>query len=169
MTSDDVSNAVATSKVNLSLASSSSVSLVANLGDLPGYPREVMFVNSVTYMWTCVDFPDVADATPKVAPCSPQTVGAWNSEPNALNIARDAVAIAAKRGQAVSGSDVVKAAGAQRWRLATKPTFGSGLGGVVKFTNKSTSGFSGSKVTVTVNVCVQFPKTAYGIPLLVKC
>jgi hypothetical protein len=169
VTRDDVSNAAATPMINPPAMGSSKVSLTSNLGDLPGYPRVAVFVNPATYSVMCVNFPDFVGAAPTVATCSPRALGAWFSAPTVLLIARDAVAIAAQRGQAVSGADVVKVTSRQRWSHAGKPTFRSGQGGVVRFTNTSTSGPKGSTMTVNITVCVQFPTTAYGIPVLVKC
>jgi hypothetical protein len=40
---------------------------------------------------------------------------------------------------------------------------------VVRFTNKATSITNVSTVTVTITICVRFPKTAYGVPLQVRC
>lgn len=83
-----------------------------------------------------------------------------------MSASGEAIASAAKRGEAVAGADVVVAAARFELALDPKPTFASGSGGVVKF---------GTLVEMppdqkfTVYICVKFPKTAYGIPLQVPC
>lgn len=169
VTSEDITNAAAASIINASATGASKVSLVANIGDLPGYPRVAAFLSSATFALTCVDFPASVGAAPVITPCPSRALGEWYSEPTVLLIARNAVALAASRGQAVSVADVVAAAARSGWKLAVRPTFSSGQGGVAKFTTTSTSRSSGSPKTVTVTVCVLLPATAYGIAHWVNC
>ena len=164
VTAADVSNAVATTSVN-----TSGLALGFNIGELIGYSRVALFVDSSTFSHLCVDFPNSVGATPTVTSCTPQVILLWGSVPGVLNDSRDAVASAASRNRSVTGADVVKAAASTKWNLVPKPTFTSGQGGLVKFTRKLQ--FTSPKKTplVTVSICVLFPKTAYGIPVQVAC
>lgn len=58
-----------------------------------------------------------------------------------------------------------RAAAAQKVPLAKKPTFTADQGGTVEFAAKWTAGTT----TLTLDICVLFPKTAYGIPVEVNC
>jgi len=164
VTSEDIKNAVATTKVN-----TSHLGLSANLGDLLEYPRIATFVDSSTFATICVDFPGFVGASPTVVSCTPQEKALPVMTVTVLNMSRDAIAIAALRGAAVSGADVARAAALQNWPFANKPNFRSGQGAVVRFTNKATSITNVSAVTVAITICVRFPKTAYGVPLQVRC
>lgn len=160
VTATDISNAFA----NPALVDSDPM-LEANLGELPGHPRMILFISNTTYKFTCVDFPNKINATPRILACPSNAVRMWQIAPDALIASRRAVAAAASHDLAVSGANVVAAAAAQNMTLEKKPTFKAGQGGKVEFAVKSTTGTS----TVTLDICVLFPKTAYGIPAEVNC
>jgi hypothetical protein len=164
VTAADVSNAVATTSVNMS-----GLALGFNIGELVGYSRVALFTDSSTYSHLCVDFPNSVGAVPTVTSCTPQVILLWQSVPGVLNASRDAVATAASHSRPVTGADVVKAAASIKWNLVSKPTFASGQGGRVKFTKKLQITAPKKSAVVTVSVCVSFPKTAYGIPVQVAC
>ncbi len=156
----DVSNAVATfTTLNDQLI------LEYNLGNLLGTPRVVGWINSSTYAWTCVSFPNSIAGSPQIVPGSGKAHAALLVLPNLLNLSRNAVAAAASHHKAVSGADVAAAAASVRTSLAPKPTFIAGQGGKVRFTTKVETGSN----TFAVFICVQFPRTAYGIPVQVSC
>ena len=164
VTAADVSNAVATSSVN-----TSGLALGFNIGELVGYPRVALFVDSSTYSQLCVDFPNSVGAASTVTSCTPQVILLWQSVSGVLNSSRDAVAAAASHSRPVAGADVVKAATSIKWNLVPKPTFRSGQGGRAKFTKKLQITVPKKSAVVTVAICVSFPKTAYGIPVQVSC
>ena len=164
VTAADVSNAVATTSVN-----TSRLSLGFNIGELVGYSRVALFIDSSTYSQLCVDFPNSVGAAPTVTSCTPQVILLWQSVFGVLNASRDAVASAASRDRPVTGADVVKAAASIKWNLAPKPSFTGGQGGLVKFTRKLQITAPKKSPVVTVSICVSFPKTAYGIPVQVTC
>ena len=161
----DLSNAVAT-KMNVT---TSTVTLEANLGDIPSYPRLAMFINSATFKNTCVSFSNVVGKSPYLIACPQLAIALWLEAPSVMDVSRSAVAMAAAKGQAVSGADVAKSFTKSRFHFVTAPAFKAGQGGKVKFVSqlKMTSG-SGS-VTETVYVCVKFPTTLAGIPIQVHC
>jgi len=134
--------------------------LVANLGELPGYPRVVLLISSTTFRDTCVDFPDVINGAPSVIACPRKGYEDFDNIPIVLAVSRDAIKRAAQRGKAVSGSDIVataRGANPVKLKLASTPTFKSGQGGKVIFAFPQG------------DICVRFPKTAYGIPYQIIC
>lgn len=161
----DLSNAVAT-KMNVT---TSTVTLEANLGDIPSFPRLAMFINSATFKNTCVSFSNVVGKPPYLIACPQLAIALWLEAPSVMDVSRSAVAMAAAKGQTVSGADVAKSFTKSRFHFVTAPAFKAGQGGKVKFVSqlKMTSG-SGS-VTETVYVCVKFPTTLAGIPIQVHC
>lgn len=160
VTAADVSNALATfNRLN------SQLTLGYNLGNLLGTPFQIALFNSNNFTSTCVNFPDSIGGVPKIVPCSNKAVAAWQSLPLIFDVSRRAVAVAASHGRAVAGTDVVIVAGSGSTSLAPKPTFRAGQGGKVRFMTKLKTGTTTSQVFV----CVQFPKTAYGIPSQVAC
>jgi hypothetical protein len=156
----DVANAVATTLVN-----TAGLGLVFNLDQLPGLSREIGLVNPTTYRWTCILFPDRVGAAPRVVACSASTMLMPAMAISALDMSRNVVAAAARRGRAVDGAEVAKAASADHQRLVAVPKFRSGEGGRVKFVGKGKTDGG----TSTVYVCVLMPKTPYGIPVQVAC
>jgi hypothetical protein len=164
VTGADVLNAFDTPSLNPPL-STGVLSVMANLGDLPGAPRGIMVENPSTYQRTCVKFPVGIGASPREVTCPMLAFTLWSDEPNVLYASRNAVATAAQQGRSVSGADVVKAARASNLRLANEPTFPSGKGGIVTFvaTLKTNS------EVVTGHLCVSMPRQRYGIPLVVTC
>jgi hypothetical protein len=164
VTAADVSNAVASvglKKVTLTLGS--------NIDELLGYPRLAIFMSAASFAFVCVVFPDSVGAAPKVITCPLQATMLWQTESLVLNASRQAVAAAASHDEPVSGADVVKAAASMGWSVVPTPTFTSGQGGRVKFTKKILDTFPKKSVSVTVSICVKFPRTAYGIPVQVAC
>jgi hypothetical protein len=147
----------------------STVTLEANLGDIPSYPRLALFINSVTFKNTCVSFSNVVGKPPYLIACPQLAIALWLEAPSVMDVSRSAVAMAAAKGQAVSGADVAKSFTKSRFHFVTAPAFKAGQGGKLKFVSqlKMTSG-SGS-VTETVHVCVKFPTTLAGIPIQVHC
>ena len=160
VTAADISNAFA----NPSLVNGSPM-LEGNLGELPGQPRMIFLLSSTTYKFTCVYFPNKINATPSIVACPSRAVRIWQTAPEVLIASRQAVATAASHDLAVSGANVTRAAAAQKMPLAKKPTFKAGRGGTVEFAEKWTTGTT----TLTLDICVLFPKTAYGIPVEVNC
>jgi hypothetical protein len=161
VTAADVSNAAGIPTVN-----TTGLVLLINLGDVFGYSRLVLFYDTTTYADTCLSFPDTVSGTPKVFACPRQARALWDTHGGALAISNRAVAAAAATGHAVSGADVVAATKAYQGTLRHKPTFLAGQGGKVEFTTKVVFA---PDTKFTVNNCVQLPKTAYGIPVLVPC
>jgi hypothetical protein len=161
VTGADVSNAADTFNLDGETdIPADGLSLVANLGELPGYPRVVLLISSTTFSDTCVNFPDAINAAPSVIACPRKAYEDFDNIPIVLAVSRDAIKRAAQRGQAVSGSDVVATArGANpiKLKLAGTPTFQSGQGGKVTFAFPQG------------DICVRFPKTAYGIPYQIVC
>jgi hypothetical protein len=157
----DVSNAFDT----FSSLKTDQFSLVFNLGGVLEFPRLVDLISSITYKSTCIDFPDKIGARPTIAPCPLQAIGMFNVEGNALIIARNAIAIAASHGKAVSGADVVAADVGPHLRMEPVPTFAAGQGGVVKFVTKEQI----NQTPISLSLCLEFPQTAYGISRLVDC
>jgi len=160
VTAADVSNALATfNHLNSQLA------LGYNLGNLLGVPRQIALYDSTSYAYTCVNFPNSIGGVPKIVPCSSEAEAAWLSLSFVFDASRKAVAVAASHGRAVAGTDVATAVGSgSTTSLAPKPTFLAGHGGKVRFMTKLKMG-----TTTQVFNCVQFPKTAYGIPFQVAC
>jgi hypothetical protein len=157
----DVSNAAGIPTVN-----TTNLALSINLGDLFGYARLVLFVDPTSFADICLNFPDTVGATSKVVPCPHQAEAQWQSQSGALETSNRAIATAAATGRAVSGADVVAAAKIDRETLRHKPSFTAGQGGKVDF---ATTVEMAPNTKITVNNCVQLPKTAYGIPVLVSC
>lgn len=164
VTDADVSNAVATSKVN-----TAGLTLGFNVGELPGYSRVALFIDGATYSYLCVDFPNSAGAAPRVTPCSAQVILLWQNVPGVLDVSRNAVASASSHGRPVTGADVMRAAATIKWSVVPKQAFAAGQGGRVKFTKKLQITAPKKSAVVTVSICVSFPKTSYGIPVQVAC
>jgi hypothetical protein len=164
VTDADVLNAFATPSLNPTL-DTGTLNLLANLGDLPGASRDIMVMNPSTYRQICVNFPPEAGAPPTLVNCPSLAFTLWMDEPYTLDVSRDAIAAAARRGHPVSGADIVRAAKSHHLRLMSRPTFGAGKGGVVTFiaTLKTNS-----RVT-TGDFCVAMPRQRYGIPRVVSC
>jgi hypothetical protein len=164
VTAADVLNAFETAALNPPL-STGALNLLANLGELPGAPRDVMVTNPSTYRMTCVFFPASLGASPTVLTCPTMAFALWSNEPFVLYASLNAVAAAARKGRSVSGADVVKAARTGRVHLAIRPTFAAGRGGVVAYivTLKGKTG------TTSGRLCVAMPRRRYGIPRLVSC
>ena len=161
VTAADVSNAVGLSSVN-----TRRLFLLFNLDDVVGFSRVVLLFDQKLFTDTCVDFPNTVGGAPRVIPCPHEAQGLWNSRAGVMSASNDAIAVAAARGHAVSGADVVKANAAWHLSLIPKPTFAAGQGGKVKF---GTLVEMPPNVKFTVYICVEFPKTAYGIPVQVAC
>jgi hypothetical protein len=157
----DVTNAVSLSSVN-----TKNLLLLMNIGDVTGYSRVVLLFDQNPHSDTCVDFPSKVDASPRIIPCPHEAQGLLNSRPGVLNASGDAVALAARHGKAVSGSDVSAAAAHYELTVDPKPTFAAGQGGIVNF---GTLVEMPPHLKFTVHICVRFPKTAYGIPKQVAC
>jgi hypothetical protein len=162
VTAADVLNAFGTPALNPTLTTGA-LSLEANLGDLPGAPRDIMVVNPSTFRQTCVNFPAHAESPPIVMNCPAIALTLWAEEPYALMASRNAIAAAASKGRPVSGADVVRAAGAIH--LARPPTFTAGQGGTVTFiaTLRTNSGVTSGQL------CVAMPRHRYGMPRVVRC
>jgi len=158
---NDVSNAVATTRVN-----STNLVLVSDLREIPQYPQLVVLLSSTLYKSTCVYFPNKVDGTPKIAVCPPDALAFAAEASTLLDFSRNVIAVAASYGRAVSGANIASAARAQRERLSGNPGFEAGVGGTVKFDERVSTGTSDS---ATLIFCVLFPKTAYGIPVMVNC
>ncbi len=161
VTSTDISNAASISTVN-----TTSLELVINVGGLFEYPRLVLFLDQKTFANICLDVPDTVGGAPKAIPCPHQAQGLWSGRAGALAVANRAIAAAAAKGRAVSGSDLVAAAKIYGVTLRPKPTFQAGRGAIVQF---STLVEMGLNTKFTVKNCVRMPKTAYGIPEPVPC
>jgi hypothetical protein len=157
----DVTNAVSLTSVN-----TKNLILLMNLDEVIGYSRLVILFNQIPFSDICIDFPEKVDAAPRIIPCSHEAQGLLSSRPGVMNASSEAVASAARRGEAVSGSDVVAAAAQYELTVAPKPTFAAGAGGVVKF---GTLVEMSPNLKFTVHICVRFPKTEYGIPQQVAC
>lgn len=158
---DDVSNAVATTRVN-----SSNLVLVSDLGEILLYPRLIVLLSTTLYRSTCVFFPNKINGEPKIVRCPAAALYFAGVASTILDISRNVIAVAASRGNAVSGADIASAARTQREKLSGTPRFRAGVGGTVKFDER----FSTGKIdTATVVLCVLFPKTAYGIAKIVNC
>lgn len=161
VTAVDVSNAVGISTVN-----TADLEPLINLGDVYQYPRLVLFFEQKTFADICLNLPGTVGGTPKIIRCPHEAQGLWSGRAGALGVSNRAIADAAASGHAVSGADVVTAAKIYGVTLRHKPTFLAGQGGKVEF---STLVEMGLNTRFTVHNCVQFPKTAYGIPVAVAC
>jgi hypothetical protein len=157
----DVTNAVSLTSVN-----TKSLLLLMNLDEVKGFARVVLLFDQNTFSDTCIDFPKKVDASPRIIPCPHEAQGLLNSRPGVMNASSEAVASAARRGDAVSGEEVAAAAAHYDLTVDPKPTFASGAGGIVNF---GTVVEMPPNLKFTVHICVQFPKTAYGIPKQVAC
>jgi hypothetical protein len=157
----DVTNAVSLTSVN-----TKNLLLLMNIGDVTGYSRVVLLFDQNPYSDTCIEFPSKVDAAPRIIPCPHEAQGLLNSRPGVLNASSEAVAFAARRGEAVSGPDVSAAAAHYELTVDPKPTFAAGEGGIVNF---GTLVEMPPNLKFTVHICVRFPKTAYGIPQQVAC
>ena len=82
-----------------------------------------------------------------------------------LQISKRAAASATKRGDAVAGADGAAAAKSRRLRLALTPDFVAGRGGTVRFATSLRMNHR----RFTVDICVRFSRTAFGIPAQVAC
>jgi hypothetical protein len=160
VTAADVTNAVS----SLSTISTN-LQLVFNLGDVPGYTHLVMFVDQSLFTELCVNFPDTIGGVPRLVKCPTQVLGVWEFWPEVLQISERAVVNASTHGKAVSGADVVAAAKSHHLTLVPTPVFLAGQGGKVKLTTLGAM----TNQKFTVNICVRFPKTAFGIPVQVAC
>lgn len=157
----DVTNAVTTLSTlgeNLQLG--------FNLGGVLGYSRLVLFIDHSTYSQICVVFPKVVGGIPRIEQCPSRAIAEWQFWPLVLRVSERAIAKAAAQGRAVSGSGIVAAGQADHLRPVSEPSFAAGRGGRVKFALTANLGGGSNS---TVDVCVQFPKTAYGIPVQVGC
>jgi hypothetical protein len=161
VTAVDVSNAVGVTSVN-----SRSLYLLFNLDQVFGFSRVVLLFDEKPFSDICIDFPDTVGGVPRIIRCPHEAQGVWNSRPAVMSASGDAIAAATARGDAVSGSDVVKATGAFHLMLRPKPTFAAGQGGTVKF---ATLVEMPPNLKFIVDICVLFPRTAYGIPVQVAC
>jgi hypothetical protein len=157
----DVSNAFDT----FNPSETNQFSLVFNLGEVKAFPRLVDLISSVTYKSTCIDFPDKIGARPTIAPCPLKAIAILNVEANVLIVARNAIAAAASHGKAVSGADVVAADVGPTLRMDPVPTFAAGQGGVVKFVTKQRI----NQTQVSLSLCLNLPKTPFGLPHLTAC
>jgi hypothetical protein len=157
----DVTNAVSLTSVN-----TKNLLLLMNIGEVTGYSRVVLLFDQNPYSDTCIEFPSKIDAAPRIIPCPHEAQGLLNSRPGVLNASSEAVAFAARRGEAVSGPDVSAAAAHYELTVDPKPTFAAGEGGIVNF---GTLVEMPPNLKFTVHICVRFPKTAYGIPQQVAC
>ena len=160
VTAGDVANAVATASLN-----KASLTLVFNIGDVLDYPRLIMFMNSVTYKHSCVDFSAKVGQSPTVIPCPAKAVALWSELPFVFNASRSAVADAASSGRAVSGADITHSFIGSNYKVLKTPTFRAGQGGVVAIIWKMK--FNGA--LTTSQACIRFPKTEAGIPIQVAC
>lgn len=136
------------------------------MGDVVAYPRLVLFLNPMTYRDICLNFPDTIGGTPKIVACPHQAQGLWGASSGVMSVSDRAIAAAAAAGHAVSGADVARAAKTFHLTLTHKPTFLARQVGEVEFATLVAMGLN---TKFTVNNCVQFPKTAYGIPVEVSC
>ncbi len=161
VTAADVSNAVQVTSVN-----TKQLYLLFNLDQVFGYSRVVLLFDEKPFSDICIDFPDTIGGAPHIIHCPRQAQGIWNSRPAVMLTSDNAIAAAAARGHAVSGTDVVAAAVADHLSLPSKPTFAAGQGGVVKF---ATLVEMPPNAKFTVDICVRFPRNAYGIPVQVAC
>jgi hypothetical protein len=157
----DVTNAVSLTSLN-----TKNLELLMNLDEVYGYSRIILLFDLKSFSDTCVDFPNKVGGAPRIISCPHEAQGLLNSRPGVLVASSEAVASAAQRGQAVSGSDVVAAASKYHLVVKPKPNFAAGEGGTVKF---ATLVEMPPNLKFTVYICVQFPKTAYGIPTQVAC
>jgi len=117
VTAEDVSNAVATPLVN-----TGKLWIGFNLNEEIGYPRLALFIGKNNLAQVCVMFANSVGGRPKVVECPKLAVLLWQYSPFILDESRNAVALAAKRGTAVSGADVVKETAASKWALSPTPT-----------------------------------------------
>jgi hypothetical protein len=161
VTAADLSNAAGINTVN-----TTSLFLLINVGDVFGYSRLVLFFQEKPFADICLNLPDTVGGAPKVIPCSRQARALWDTHGGALAVSNRAIAAAGANGRAVSGADIVGVAKVFHLTLRKKPTFFAGQGGKVDFT---TTAVMASNAKVTVDLCVQLPKTAYGIPIWVRC
>jgi hypothetical protein len=161
VTAADLSNAVGINTVN-----TTNLFLLINVGDVFGYSRLVLFFQEKPFADVCLNLPDKVDGPPKIILCPNEPRALWDTHGAALAVSNRAIAAAAATGRAVSGADVVVAAKVYHLTLRHKPTFLAGQGGKVEFT---TTAIMASNTKVTVDNCVQLPKTAYGIPVWVSC
>ena len=161
VTAADLSNAAGINTVN-----TTNLFLLINVGDVFGYSRLVLFFQEKPFADICLNLPDKVGGAPKIIPCSRQVRALWDTHGAALAISNRAIAAGAATGHAVSGADVVGAAKVYHLTLRHKPTFLAGQGGKVDFT---TTAVMATNAKVTVDNCVQLPKTAYGIPVWVPC
>jgi hypothetical protein len=96
-------------------------------------------------------------------------IALWQEAPSVMETSRNAVAMAAAKGRAVSGADVAKSFTSSRFRFVTTPAFKAGQGGKVTFVNQFKMTSDSGSVTENVHVCVKFPTTEAGIPFQVHC
>ncbi len=161
VTAADVSNAAGINTVN-----TANLVLLINVGDVFGFSRLVLFFQEKPFSDICLDLPNTVGGAPKIIPCPRQAQGLWDTHGGALAVSNRAVAAAAATRHAVSGADVVAAARFYHLTFRRTPTFRAGRGGVVEFT---TPVVMAPNTKFTVNICVQLPKTLYGIPVWVPC
>ncbi len=161
VTAADVTNAVGVTSVN-----TDHLFLLMNLDEVKGFSRDIILFDEKPSTDTCVNFPSKVGGDPRIIPCPLEAQGLVNSRSGVLEVSNAAIASAARRGAAVSGADVVAADAPVRLTMQPKPTFAAGDGGRVKF---GTLVEMPPKQKFTVYTCVRFPKTAYGIPVIVAC
>jgi hypothetical protein len=161
----DLSNAVAT-KSNVTTLT---VTLGVNLGDIPSYPRLAIFIDSATFKNICVHFSNVVGKRPYLIACPQMAIALWQEAPSVMEVSRNAVAMAAAKGRAVSGADVAKSFTKSRFHFVTTPAFKTGQGGKVTFVSRLKMTSDSGSVTENVHVCVKFPTTEAGIPFQVHC
>jgi len=142
------------------------IQLGFNLGEVIGYARWALFVDHSTFTQICVDFPNFAGGVPRVMHCPRRALAEWQYWPGVLRVSEQAIVAAAANSRAVSASDVVAIQKPEYLTMTTKPSFEAGRGGTVKFAVVTNIGGASN---FTEDICVQFPKTAYGIPIQVAC
>lgn len=161
VTAADVSNAAGINTVN-----TANLFLLINVGDVFGFSRLILFFQEKPFKDICLNLPDTIGGAPRLIPCPRQARGLWDTHGGALAVSNRAIAAAAAAGRAVSGADLVRAAKVYHLTFRHKPTFLAGRGGVVEFTTPVEMGLN---TKLTINICVQLPKAAYGVPVWVPC
>ena len=89
-TSTPVSLTIVRYAVAATLVNTAGLSLMFNLGGLPGYTRVVGLMNPTTYRTICVRFPSEVNGALSIVPCSAQTTPLLDD--TALEVSRNAVA-----------------------------------------------------------------------------
>ena len=160
VTAADLLNAAETTPI-----AESNLSLLANIGDIFAYPRLAMFLNSTTFVQTCVNFSTQVGRRPFEIKCPTRALALWQEQPLVLNGSREAVASAESKGLAVSSSDVSHFFVGSNVHIVGNPAFKPGQGGIVRFAFK----LNVNRILATGDICVRFPSTEAGIPVQVAC